>query len=266
MSRTSAPTRGGGAGGRPPPTAAALHPDRVAARVLEGVVAITFTEAAAAEMAARVARALAALGRGDVGEGIDATALPPSPDLWQQRAASLLLAVDRLRVSTIHAFCNRLLAANPAEAGVHPSFAVDADETRVDEIVRAAVAARLHSEAHGPEADDVVALAAHAIGPDRIAGAVAALVREGVPEAALTADPFAPERVAGLAAALRERVAALAALLGDRFAGRRKAKNPAPVAAFLAPSRAPGRGAGRRGNLPHPGKTSSSSRLRRASS
>ncbi len=202
----------------------APHPHRIAARVLEGVVAITFTDAAAAEMASKMARALAALGRGEVGEGIDAAALPEPPEVWRERAKGLLLAVDRLRVSTIHAFCNRLLAANPAEAGVHPSFAVDADATRADEIVRAAVGARLRREAHGPEADDLVTLAANGIGPDRIAGALVALVAAGVPEAAFAADPFGPDRVAALAAAFAERVAAFAALVGDRFAGARRAK------------------------------------------
>ncbi len=202
----------------------APHPDRIAARVLEGVVAITFTEAAAAEMAGRVARAFAALGRGEIGEGIDRAALPEDAEAWRERARSLLLAVDRLRVSTIHAFCNRLLAANPAEAGVHPSFAVDADATRADEIVRAAVGARLRREAHGPEADDLVTLAANGIGPDRIAGALAALVAAGIPESALAADPFGTERVAALAVAFSKRVVALATLLGDRFAGLKRAK------------------------------------------
>ena len=40
-----------------------LEDERIAARVLEGVVAITFTEAAAAEMALRLGRRLAELAR-----------------------------------------------------------------------------------------------------------------------------------------------------------------------------------------------------------
>jgi ATP-dependent helicase/nuclease subunit A len=196
-------------------------PERVAASVLEAVVAITFTEAAAAEMAARVARSLAALGRGEVPEGIAAAALPADPEVRGARARALLVALDRLRVSTIHAFCGRLLAANPAEAGVHPSFAIDADETRVEEIVGAAVGARYRREAHGEEADDLVTLAASGIGPDRVAAALRRLVADGVPVAALAGDPFAPDRVAALAAALRERAGALARVLGDRLAGAR---------------------------------------------
>jgi ATP-dependent helicase/nuclease subunit A len=214
-----------------------LPPERIAAAALEGVVAITFTEAAAAEMAARVARALAAVGRGEAAEAIAAEALPADAETRRERARALLLAVDRLRVSTIHAFCSRLLAANPAEAGVHPAFAVDADETRVEEIVGAAVGARYRREAHGAEADDLVTLAAAGIGPDRMAAALRRLVAEGVPEAALAGDPFASERLAALATALAERVAALAAVIGDRLAAA-KAKVPVMVDAATRALRA----------------------------
>ena len=53
--------------------------DRVAGRVLEGIVAVTFTEAAAAEMAARVAEGLAGLASGAAAEltGFLAGELPP---------------------------------------------------------------------------------------------------------------------------------------------------------------------------------------------
>jgi ATP-dependent helicase/nuclease subunit A len=230
---------------------AAPEDGRVAGSVLEGVVAITFTDAAAAEMAARVAKALATLGKGEPAEGIDESALPADPGVRRERARSLLLAVDRLRVSTIHAFCNRLLAANPAEAGVHPSFVVDADGARVEEIVRTVVGACFRRAAHGPEADDLVTLAANRVGPDRIAAVLGELVAKGVPELALAADPFAPERVAKLAAALRERVEALAALLGDRLAGSRKAKNALKLVAALSVLRgALGPSAGERAGAP----------------
>jgi len=59
---------------------------RIAARVLGRVVAITFTEAAASEMATRVEEALAALERGDAVRGVDAQALP-EPASWAGRAA-----------------------------------------------------------------------------------------------------------------------------------------------------------------------------------
>lgn len=216
------------------PAGGAPHPDRVAARVLEGVVAITFTDAAAAEMAGRVAAALAALAGGEHAAGVDAGSLPADDATRRERARALLHAIDRLRVSTIHAYCSRLLAANPAEGGVHPAFVVDADETRVDEIARAAVGERLRGDPAGPEADDLVSLAASGVDPDRIAGTLGALVRTGVPEEALAADPFSPERVAALAAALLERVAALGDAVGDRFSGLRSSSNARKIATGIA--------------------------------
>ena len=183
-------------------------------------------------MASRVARLLAALARGEETDEIAAAALVDDPEVRRERARALLLALDRLRVSTIHAFCSRLLAANPAEAGVHPSFAIDADETRVEEIVGTVVGARYRGEAHGAEADDLVTLAASGIGPDRVAAALRRLVADGVPEAALAGDPFAADRVAALAAALRERVETLARAVGSRLDGA-KAKVPVMVVEAL---------------------------------
>ena len=55
-------------------------PDRIAARVLDGVVAITFTEAAAAEMATRIAGALADVQRGDLPKGLLPEALAAAGD------------------------------------------------------------------------------------------------------------------------------------------------------------------------------------------
>ena len=77
-----------------------------AARVLRRVVALTFTEAAAAEMAGRAARELMALGRGARAEWLAPAGLPPAPEL-ARRARALLAALDHLTVETIHAWCFR---------------------------------------------------------------------------------------------------------------------------------------------------------------
>jgi ATP-dependent exoDNAse (exonuclease V) beta subunit len=108
-------------------------PDRVAAEVLARIAAITFTEAAAAEMAQRAGEALAAIEAGHVPVGVREDALPPDRDLRRARARELLGALDHLVVRTIHAFCRRLLARYPLEAGLHPGFQVDADERVRDE-------------------------------------------------------------------------------------------------------------------------------------
>jgi ATP-dependent exoDNAse (exonuclease V) beta subunit len=101
-------------------------PERVAARVLRGVVAITFTEAAAAEMALRVERALAGVEDGELVVGLDESVLPAG-EHRVQRAAWLRDVLDQLPVQTIHAYARRLLTAHPFEAGLHPSLEVDAE-------------------------------------------------------------------------------------------------------------------------------------------
>jgi len=68
---------------------------------LRRILAITFTEKAAAEMKSRLAEALGRAGRASAREEVEAAA-----------------------ISTIHAFCARLLRENAVEAGVDPMFRV----------------------------------------------------------------------------------------------------------------------------------------------
>jgi ATP-dependent helicase/nuclease subunit A len=89
--------------------------DRVLALVLSGVpieriVAITFTERAAAELRDRVRAGLEEAREAIFGqtEVID----------------TALSSLDRAQVSTIHSFCERLLHSFAAEAGIDPSFRV----------------------------------------------------------------------------------------------------------------------------------------------
>lgn len=163
----------------------------VARAVLDRMVAITFTEAAAAEMAARVATALDLLAAGGRPQGFD-----PDPELLPgdagtvgRRARLLIEEVDRLRVHTIHAFCQRLLRSYPLEAGLHPRFEVDGDGRAVAEVVAEAVEATLREGAAtaGPAWRR---LAAVGCGPSRVAAALEALVAEGLQSDDLEVDPF----------------------------------------------------------------------------
>ncbi len=111
-------------------------PAKVASRVARGVVAITFTEKAAAEMAARLGQALGAVVRG---EGYQLACLEATADR-APRAQALLRCLDQFTICTIHAFCRRLLASHPLEAGLHPQFAVDADGLALTQAVRQVMA------------------------------------------------------------------------------------------------------------------------------
>ena len=94
----------------------------------ETILCLTFTKAAAAEMANRIGRRLAAWVRmKDVDLKKDLFALGENNDpLTLQRArrlfAKVLEAPRGLRIQTIHAFAQTLLASVPAEAGITPGF------------------------------------------------------------------------------------------------------------------------------------------------
>jgi ATP-dependent helicase/nuclease subunit A len=194
--------------------AATASPERVAERVLERVVAITFTEAAAAEMATRILGAFEALARGGSVLGFDAE--PPSAER-AARAAALLVAVDHVRVETIHAFCRRLLGAYPLEAGLHPGFTVDARGAARATVVREVLEARVRAMAARGDAD-LEALLLEGVGAPELEEIVDALAAAAVPAVAFASDPLAPERVRSWVARVRQSAAALAAVAGDRFA------------------------------------------------
>ena len=149
--------------------------ERVAARVLEGVVAITFTEAAAAEMAERVEGALREIANG--GEPLAFTELEGlDPALRAARAGALRLSIDRLTVQTIHAWCRALLRAHPLEAGLHPAFEVDPDTSVHRRLVREVLDEVLR-EAYGEPGDEAtLELAAKGFGPGELEDALLALV------------------------------------------------------------------------------------------
>lgn len=79
----------------------------------DAVLAFTFTEKAAAELRQRIRAELAR----HAGAG-------------SERAREVLAEIGSAWITTIHGFCNRLLAAHPVAAGIDPGFRVlDAPET-----------------------------------------------------------------------------------------------------------------------------------------
>lgn len=108
--------------------------DRVLNLLLEGtppsrILCLTFTKAAAAEMAIRLGdrlRRWATKPDEEVDESLhDLTGAPVEPDLTmraRQLFARVLDAPGGIRIQTIHSFCQSLLARFPIEAGVVPHF------------------------------------------------------------------------------------------------------------------------------------------------
>jgi len=124
----------------------------------ESILCLTFTKAAAAEMANRIGARLAAWVRLKDSElAADLLALGESNDpVTRERARQLFARVldcpGGLKIQTIHAFAQGLLAAFPAEAGIVPGF--QPIEGRAEqELVRRTLAELMaDAEARGDEA------------------------------------------------------------------------------------------------------------------
>lgn len=208
-------------------------PDRVAAEVLGRIVAITFTEAAAAEMAGRAARELAGLAAGGEAAGwLETDHLPPAAER-SRRARALLGTLDHLAVRTIHAFCRGLLADHPLEAGVHPELTIDADGGLVEQIVREAVEDSLRVAYGDPGDRHVLALAARGFGPQEIVDALIALLNGGLPASVLLEDPFRPAAVRAFLDRLEAPCREVHGLIAPRLAGSR-ARNAREIERGLA--------------------------------
>ncbi|MCJ7543227.1 MAG: UvrD-helicase domain-containing protein, partial [Phycisphaerae bacterium] len=121
-----------------------LMRDPGAADPLSRLVALTFTDKAALEMAQRVRRFLsetAARAKGDD----------------RRRLLEWLEGVDEARVSTIHSFCAALLRGAAVEAGIDPAFTVCSDEL-LSAQMSAEAAEQAVIEAIEQQQEDVAAL------------------------------------------------------------------------------------------------------------
>jgi ATP-dependent helicase/nuclease subunit A len=123
--------------------------DRVLNLLLEGtapsrILCLTFTKAAAAEMAIRLGDRLrhwATKPDDEVEKSLaDLTGAPVEPDLAaraRQLFARVLDAPGGIRIQTIHSFCQSLLARFPLEAGVVPHFELLDERGEVDLLAEA---------------------------------------------------------------------------------------------------------------------------------
>ncbi|MBT4005851.1 MAG: double-strand break repair helicase AddA [Rhodospirillales bacterium] len=146
--------------------------DRVLALLLAGtkphkILCLTFTKAAAAEMANRVYESLGAWAVADDGwlmaEIEKITGLGPHDDGFDKTmtlARSLFGAVldcpGRIKIQTIHAFCESLLRRFPVEAGLQPHFQVMDDITahEILGLAREEVLARATEQAEKAQPED----------------------------------------------------------------------------------------------------------------
>jgi ATP-dependent helicase/nuclease subunit A len=196
--------------------------ERVAAELLTRLVAITFTEAAATEMATRTAQELARLAATGTPPTWLAEAPLPAAEECARRAAALLGALDRLNVRTIHAFCRSLLADYALEAGLHPDLEVDAEGTLLEEIALEVVEDRLRTAYGDPGEPDFLTLATLGFGPREVAETLIELAAKGLPARALAVDPLAEGPLAALAHRLELRCRDLHSLLAPRLATAKK--------------------------------------------
>src|SRR5881392_1686868 len=124
--------------------------DRLLALMLDGtdparILCLTFTRAAAAEMANRVNDALArwaTLPPGALAQELVALTdrKPDEFDMAQARRlfARVLDTPGGAKIATIHAFCQSLLRRFPLEAGVPPEFAVIEERSAAETLTEAA--------------------------------------------------------------------------------------------------------------------------------
>jgi ATP-dependent helicase/nuclease subunit A len=139
--------------------------DRMLRLLLSGVaadkiLAITFTNAAAAEMANRLNETLAKWAIMDshaLDKALDDLNGPGahSEDMRRQARALFARIIDSstgVRIHTIHGFCQSVLRRFPIEAGLSPHFTL-LDDRSSDELLRSVIANVLEQAAENPQTD-----------------------------------------------------------------------------------------------------------------
>src|SRR6266576_5154856 len=193
--------------------------DRLLALMIDGtdparILCLTFTRAAAAEMANRVNARLAAwatLPPGQLDEEL-AALIGRMPDQYETTLARQLFArvldsPGSAKIATIHAFCQSLLRRFPLEAGVPPEFAVLDERGAAEALAEAAetVIAKARDD-RAPALAEALGVVARYIQEDRFTGLLTAMTAErGKLRAALGAGEVA----------LRTRLAAVFAVPED---------------------------------------------------
>ncbi len=163
--------------------------DRVLALLLSGtrperILCLTFTRAAAAEMAQRVNQRLALWAtepdrdvREQVADLLDRSPDDGQLDLARQLFARVLDVPGGLKIQTIHSFCQSLLGRFPLEAGIAPHFEA-IDERSAAEILIAARDTVLSAARTGGPLADALAVVTEHIQEDSFSELMALLARD----------------------------------------------------------------------------------------
>ena len=184
--------------------------------VLGRIAAITFTEAAAAEMSERIEEAFAAIETGQIPVWIDEDSLCPA-GVRAERTRALREALDHLTVRTIHAWCRSLLARFPLAAKLPPDFEVDASGRIQAEVMQWALTEQLREEYSRESGGPLLDLAADECGPTRVYDAALALVAAGVRSSDFDGDPLPVADVRALLRNFRDAAVGLAACAPPDF-------------------------------------------------
>jgi len=165
--------------------------DRLLRLMLDGtdparILCLTFTRAAAAEMANRLDRELAkwaTLRDGELVQALQQLTGEFADEAAVARARRLFaLVLDTpggIKISTIHAFCQTLLRRFPLEAGVSPEFAV-IEERGADELLGEAAQNVIIAARGGrdPELTEALAIVADYTAEERFGELMQALAQE----------------------------------------------------------------------------------------
>ena len=172
------------------------------------ILCLTFTRAAAAEMATRIAERLglwAILPDDDLQQELEKIGHDKIDESTLARArrlfAQVLDAPGGMRIMTIHAFCQSVLQRFPLEAGLAPHFTV-LDEDQARALMHEARDTLLSAEAPEPALGDPLARLAAWVGEDDFNKLMQALASE---RGRLSRALQASGGIEGLAAAIRKR-------------------------------------------------------------
>jgi ATP-dependent exoDNAse (exonuclease V) beta subunit len=199
----------------------ASSPEVLAARVMRGVVAITFTEKAAAQMGQEVARGLESMSRGTLPLGVRPSDIQEHREQLVIRASALLASMDLLKTSTIHAFCRAMLARHPFEAGVHPNFQVDADHSVIADLAEEVLERHALRALSLGEEHPLFLLFIQGFTSEELVEALIRIAKTDMSAHELGADPFGPQALHAMLTPVQEALGEFIELHADRFGDHR---------------------------------------------